>query len=466
MLDVAGLTVSYGRHRALEGASLKVAKGEICVILGANGAGKSTLLKAIAGMVRADAGDVTMNGRAIGRLKPHRIVEEGIALVPEGRGIFGDLTVAENLQLGAFAARARRDEAATLERIYGLFPRLAERKRQIARTMSGGEQQMVAIGRALMSRPEILMLDEPSLGLSPLLTQELFRSLTAVAATGVGILLVEQNARQSLKIARRGYLIENGHVAGENTAEALLHDPAVIAAYLGGAAGAAARRPTITLPPSLPLPASPGAIAGRIGSLALRADAISRAFAASLRRDAPLPSAFVGRYDQKAGSDPWERAASDIAAAPATPAKPASVSREAGRAADRAAVLADRAAERLALHVARARLSKPVPSAFVRTTAQPSTPEEEAPSPLSGSHGLIGHNSAGIDIDAEIAPPAAPIAAAVPAASIAELAARAAAIQAAHVAESRRRLATFTVPAERAAVLLVEDMPRAPKTPK
>ena len=153
MLEVKGLAVSYGRHRALEGVGVKVDKGEICVILGANGAGKSTLLKTIAGMVRADSGEVVMNGRAVTRLKPHKIVEEGIALVPEGRGIFGDLSVAENLQLGAFAQRARRDERATLEAIYALFPRLAERKRQVARTMSGGEQQMVAIGRALMSRP-------------------------------------------------------------------------------------------------------------------------------------------------------------------------------------------------------------------------------------------------------------------------------------------------------------------------
>src|SRR5690606_34079056 len=204
--------------------SLTVGKGEICVILGANGAGKSTLLKTIAGMVHAENGStIVMNGKTITGMKPHRIVEEGIALVPEGRGIFGDLTVAENLQLGAFANRARRHEAETLKLIYSLFPKLAERRKQIARTMSGGEQQMVAIGRALMSKPDILMLDEPSLGLSPLLSQELFRSLAEVAKTGVGILLVEQNAKQSLRIAGRGYLIENGHVTGENTAQALMH---------------------------------------------------------------------------------------------------------------------------------------------------------------------------------------------------------------------------------------------------
>jgi branched-chain amino acid transport system ATP-binding protein len=313
MLEVAGLAVSYGRHRALEGVSLKVAKGEICVILGANGAGKSTLLKAIAGMVKSEAGDVAMNGRPIARLKPHHIVEEGIALVPEGRGIFGELTVAENLQLGAFAARARHSEKATLDTVYALFPRLAERKRQVARTMSGGEQQMVAIGRALMSRPDILMLDEPSLGLSPLLTQELFKALTEVAKTGVGILLVEQNARQSLKIAERGYLIENGHVAGENSAKALMNDPAVVAAYLGGAAsaGAAGRRaqPAVSIPGGFRLPASVAGIGQLVGSLAGRAGAISQAFIRSARRDAALPSAFVGRFDPKAGPDPWTEVA-------------------------------------------------------------------------------------------------------------------------------------------------------------
>jgi len=259
MLEVANIAVSYGRHRALEGVGVRIDSGEICVILGANGAGKSTLLKAIAGMVAAEpGGSIRMNGKQILGMNAHRIVEEGIALVPEGRGIFGELTVAENLQLGAFAARARRDEKETLETVFRLFPRLAERKAQVARTMSGGEQQMVAVGRALMSRPEILMLDEPSLGLSPLLTQELFRSLKAVAATGVGILLVEQNARQSLKIADRGYLIENGAVTGENSASALMNDPAVVNAYLGGSVRpAATRHEAMRLPAPMRLPVSP-----------------------------------------------------------------------------------------------------------------------------------------------------------------------------------------------------------------
>jgi branched-chain amino acid transport system ATP-binding protein len=453
MLEVAGLAVSYGRHRALEGVSLKVAKGEICVILGANGAGKSTLLKAIAGMVKSEAGDVAMNGRPIARLKPHHIVEEGIALVPEGRGIFGELTVAENLQLGAFAARARHSEKATLDSVYTLFPRLAERKRQVARTMSGGEQQMVAIGRALMSRPDILMLDEPSLGLSPLLTQELFKALTEVAKTGVGILLVEQNARQSLKIAERGYLIENGHVAGENSAKALMNDPAVVAAYLGGASRAAApamRRPqpAVSIPGGFRLPGSVEGIGQFVSSLAGRAGAISQAFVRSARRETTLPSAFVGRFDPKAGPDPW----AEVAAQPAPP--PHQVARaeptpEARQAAGRAALLAVRATERLAAHVASNRMSRPVPSGFTR---QFPPPADDAPrQKLNGSHGLIGHNSAGLDLDGEQVAPSQPAPIVVhpapaPGPTIAELAARAAAIQAAHIADSRKRLTAFTVP--------------------
>ncbi|MCV0395780.1 MAG: ATP-binding cassette domain-containing protein [Rhizobiaceae bacterium] len=451
MLEIEGLTVSYGRHRALEGASAKVGKGEICVILGANGAGKSTLLKAVAGMVRSEAGSVTMNGRPIGHMKPHRIVEEGVALVPEGRGIFGDLTVAENLQLGAFARRARREERAALDGVYTLFPRLAERRRQVARTMSGGEQQMVAIGRALMSRPDILMLDEPSLGLSPLLTRELFKSLTEVARTGVGILLVEQNARQSLRIAGRGYLIENGQVSGGGSAEALASDPAVIAAYLGGAAKApaVATRPAIALPPGLVLPAGVDGIARSIGEVAARAGAISRAFVRAARREAGLPSAFVGRYDPKADGNPWD----EIAAPPPPtstekPSRPPA-SRQAAREAGRAALLAERAGERLARHVAQARLSRPVPSAFLRDGFPPA--EDHPRVSLNGPRGLIGHNSAGLDIDRSEDEPRRrqpkPQASARPAPTIAELAARAAAIQAAHVAEARKRLRTFTVAA-------------------
>jgi branched-chain amino acid transport system ATP-binding protein len=256
-----------------------------------------------------------MAGRPLAGLKPDRIVEAGIALVPEGRGIFPDLTVAENLELGAYARRARRDAAATLARILDLFPRLGERRRQVVRSMSGGEQQMVAIGRALMSRPDILMLDEPSLGLSPLLVKDLFRSLTEVAATGVGILLVEQNAKASLKIARRGYLIENGLVAGENTAEALMRDPGVIRAYLGG--GVATPEPSMPLPPALPLPVAAAALAGLGQDLAERAGRIRAAYTLAVRQAGTLPSAFVGRYDPKAVGDPWAGVA--VAAAPRAP---------------------------------------------------------------------------------------------------------------------------------------------------
>lgn len=244
MLEVEHLSVSYGAHRALEDVSLHVAAGEICVILGANGAGKSSLLKAIAGMVPSAADTrIAIGGRNIAGAKPHKVVEAGLALVPEGRGIFGDLTVAENLQLGAYGPQAHAGKKARHAAILDLFPRLAERSGQIVCTMSGGEQQMVAIGRALMSAPEILMLDEPSLGLSPLLTKDLFKSLKAVRETGVGILLVEQNAKQSLAIADRGYLIENGRITGEGTGVGLASDPAVQAAYLGGAVAPASAVP-------------------------------------------------------------------------------------------------------------------------------------------------------------------------------------------------------------------------------
>ncbi len=237
MLEVSNLSVSYGKHEALHGAGLRVERGETVVILGANGAGKSTLLKAIGGLVRAAPGAVIRaGGTDLLALKPHEVVEAGIALVPEGRGIFGELTVAENLLLGAHPRRARAAEAANRDRVLALFPRLAERMSQAVRTMSGGEQQMVAIGRALMSAPDILLLDEPSLGLSPIMTKELFGSLARIRESGVGVLLVEQNAKQSLAIAARAYLLENGRIAGEGPADKLRDDPAVRRAYLGLAA--------------------------------------------------------------------------------------------------------------------------------------------------------------------------------------------------------------------------------------
>jgi branched-chain amino acid transport system ATP-binding protein len=238
MLEVANVGVAYGQHRALTEAALSVGNREIVVILGANGAGKTSLMKAIAGMIPCLPGkSVRLLGRDLSSLPAHEIVEAGLASVPEGRGIFGELTVAENLLLGANPKRARDGEAIRRKQVLSLFPRLGERLTQTVRTMSGGEQQMVAIGRALMSNPEILLLDEPSLGLSPLLVHELFASLRQVREAGVGLLLVEQNAQESLALADRGYLIENGKIVGSGPAAALKSDPAVRRAYLGGLPG-------------------------------------------------------------------------------------------------------------------------------------------------------------------------------------------------------------------------------------
>jgi len=234
MLETKKMSVYYGRHRAVENVSLVVSQGEIVVMLGANGAGKSTLLRAISGLTpKMKNSGVFLGGRDITHLAPHEIVEAGIALVPEGRGIFGELKVHENLILGAHPKRARQKQSENIDLVLGLFPILAVRRNQIAKTMSGGEQQMVAIGRAMMSNPSILMLDEPSLGLSPLLCKELFRTLARIKETGVGVFLVEQNAKQSLAIADRGYLLDNGHITGSDTAEALNKDEQVQKAYLG-----------------------------------------------------------------------------------------------------------------------------------------------------------------------------------------------------------------------------------------
>ncbi|WP_370209167.1 ABC transporter ATP-binding protein [Pararhodobacter marinus] len=258
MLEVQELSVRYGKHIALESVGLRVKPGEIVVILGANGAGKSTLLKAIAGICEGQtSGSVSIDGEPVLGLPAHKVVDRGIALVPEGRGIFGELTVRENLVLGGNPARARDEVQANLDRLTTLFPKLRGRAGQAARTMSGGEQQMVAIGRAMMSNPEILMLDEPSLGLSPLLAKDLFQTLKTVRDAGLGILLVEQNAKLSLSIADRGYLLENGRILREDKAQVLLHDPAVQAAYLGGAAGHA------TAPKGATKPAAPAPVAER-----------------------------------------------------------------------------------------------------------------------------------------------------------------------------------------------------------
>jgi len=261
MLEVRGLSAAYGRHPSLNDVSLSVAPGEIVVILGANGAGKSTLLRAIAGVCEGTvSGEIRLGPDALTGLGPDGVVERGVVLVPEGRGIFGDLSVRENLLLGAYPSRARDGERENLERVLELFPTLRERQGQVARTMSGGEQQMLAIGRAMMSAPSILMLDEPSLGLSPLLCGELFQNLVRVKSLGIGVLLVEQNAKRSLAIADRGYLLENTRIVHEDTAARLAGDPAVRKAYLGGGGRGAPASPAPA--PDAPAPIVP-AIAAR-----------------------------------------------------------------------------------------------------------------------------------------------------------------------------------------------------------
>ena len=262
MLEVKKLSAAYGQHPSLNEVDITVAPGEIVVILGANGAGKSTLLRAIAGICKGKVhGQVNLAGRSLLGKGADEIVEHGIALVPEGRGIFGDLTVTENLLLGAYSPRARAKETENLDRVLKLFPKLRERQGQIARTMSGGAQQMVAIGRAMMSAPEILLLDEPSLGLSPLLCKELFHNLALVKDLGIGVLLVEQNAKQSLAIADRVYLLENTRITHDAAASQLMNDPAVQKAYLGAGSKSAAKQKKLgvieEVPNFLPISASP-----------------------------------------------------------------------------------------------------------------------------------------------------------------------------------------------------------------
>jgi len=233
LLELEDVEVAYGDLPALRGISLGVEEGETLSVVGANGAGKTTMLRAISGLLRPRAGRILLEGARLDHMPSHAIVARGVVQVPEGRKIFPGLTVKENLELGSYVAAARAERRQSLERVLGLFPRLAERQRQAAGTMSGGEQQMLAIGRALMARPRILMLDEPSLGLAPIIVQEIFRIIAEINRLGTTVLLVEQNTRQALGLSRRGYVLENGRIALEGSGAELLGNEHVRRAYLG-----------------------------------------------------------------------------------------------------------------------------------------------------------------------------------------------------------------------------------------
>jgi branched-chain amino acid transport system ATP-binding protein len=234
LLEVDGLDVYYGAVHALKGVSLAAAAGEIVTLIGANGAGKTTLMRTISGVVPARSGRVVFDGRDLLRLPAHEIVGLGVSQAPEGRLVFANLSVEDNLELGAYRRRDRAGIAQDRAQVFRLFPRLAERRRQSAGTLSGGEQQMLAIGRALMSRPRLLLLDEPSLGLAPLLVREIFKTIREINQSGVTVLLVEQNAHMALSIAGRAYVLETGRVRIEGNAAALLQNEEVKKAYLGG----------------------------------------------------------------------------------------------------------------------------------------------------------------------------------------------------------------------------------------
>ena len=233
LLEVTGLKVAYGGINAVKGIDFAVAAGEMVTLIGANGAGKTTTLKALTGLVHPSAGRVRYNGADITALPSHRLVALGIALVPEGRGVFPRLTVEENIDMGAYCRDDKREIRADHEHVLTLFPRLAERHQQAAGTLSGGEQQMLAIARAIMGRPRLLLLDEPSMGLAPLMVQKIFETIRAIAATGVTTLLVEQNAKLALELCDRGYVMESGEITLSDRAPALLANPRVRRAYLG-----------------------------------------------------------------------------------------------------------------------------------------------------------------------------------------------------------------------------------------
>jgi len=235
VLEIKNLTVNHGAISALQGISLRVARGDIVTLIGANGAGKTTALRAISGLLKARSGEVIYEGRNIAGLPPHQIVKLGMSHVPEGRMVFANLTVMENLMMGAYLQTDRRVVQQELEHVFGIFPRLKERQKQAAGTLSGGEQQMLAIGRALMSKPKFLMLDEPSLGIAPLLVQTIFEKIVEInRQQGISILLVEQNANLALEISSYGYVLETGRIILHDKSAALRQNPQVKSAYLGG----------------------------------------------------------------------------------------------------------------------------------------------------------------------------------------------------------------------------------------
>ncbi|MGN6781091.1 MAG: ABC transporter ATP-binding protein [Marmoricola sp.] len=233
LLEIRDMSVHYGRIQALEGISLEVEEGQVVTLIGANGAGKTTTMRAIAGLLDLSGGSVVFDGEEITKLRGHRRVQRGISLTPEGRGIFPAMTVRENLDMGAFARKDRTEVKQDLDRVFDLFPRVKERLDQKGGTMSGGEQQMLAIGRALMSRPRVLLLDEPSMGLAPQFIRQVFRIIKEVNEQGTTVLLVEQNANQALAIADRAYVLETGVITHTGTGKELLANPAIKEAYLG-----------------------------------------------------------------------------------------------------------------------------------------------------------------------------------------------------------------------------------------
>ena len=233
LLKVTGLKVAYGGIQAVKGVDFEVREGELVTLIGSNGAGKTTTMKAITGTLAAAEGDIEYMGKSIKGKGSWDLVREGLAMVPEGRGVFTRMTITENLQMGAYIREDKPEIANDIDMVFGIFPRLKERKDQLAGTMSGGEQQMLAMGRALMSRPKVLLLDEPSMGLSPIMVDKIFEVVRDVSARGVTILLVEQNASRALGIADRGYVMESGIVTMNGPAKELLNDPRVRAAYLG-----------------------------------------------------------------------------------------------------------------------------------------------------------------------------------------------------------------------------------------